>query len=544
MDRPYQVECRHAVMEAWRQGITNQVIVMATGTGKTRTVLSCYEDLATAVGDKRGLIVCPTEEQVKQFAKDIHKRFGYYPQIEQADNHVNVHAHKFAESHPIVVGTYASVSKRLHKYRPDQFSFLAVDEAHHSVAREVKKMIHHFNARLKLGATATPERLDKKSLAELWKHCPYQFNILDAIEQGWLAPIKVTIELIESIDFGTAKFRQNGDVSKAWADQVAAQEKPLHEIAWRIAQLNGSVIVPCPSVVFAEALAALINSRYMIGKAGCVLGKTPARQRKNLVQRFRDGDLTVMTSVGVFDEGFDSALVSTIALCSWTKSVSRLTQRLGRVLRTAHAGDPAFEYGDAATRRSMIANGPKPYGRALDFVGLTGSVKLATAMDVLGGTVKPDVLKLAKKLAEESSDDVDPAEKIAEAQAMLDANEISDEDRKEIKILEAKLKSREIDPFDKTDRTGRIKKPKKPQLPPTEQQIATLKAIGFSGTNVNRAQASFLIRDHIRRKSTGAPTYQQERILKNKGKWRDGMSGAEAKQTLQSLPIETYYGDA
>lgn len=63
----------------------------------------------------------------------------------------------------IYVSTYSGIINRKNEFKPDDFRYIVVDEAHHSVAPGMAKILKYFNADFLLGMTATPERLDKKN---------------------------------------------------------------------------------------------------------------------------------------------------------------------------------------------------------------------------------------------------------------------------------------------------------------------------------------------------------------------------------------------
>jgi superfamily II DNA or RNA helicase len=89
-----------------------------------------------------------------------------------------------------MVQTYAWMQRNYLKFRQDHFNYIAVDEAHHSVAPGLKKVIQHFNPDTLLGMTATPERLDMKKLEEIFGEYETDMTLKEAIEKEILSPIK------------------------------------------------------------------------------------------------------------------------------------------------------------------------------------------------------------------------------------------------------------------------------------------------------------------------------------------------------------------
>ncbi len=92
-----------------------------------------------------------------------------------------------------------TTSKRLAKFSPDEFDAIIVDECHHSCAPSYMNIFRYFGflddhfrkvahppKRLLFGVTATPRRLDKKRLSDIFDRKVFDYAIEDAIREGWL----------------------------------------------------------------------------------------------------------------------------------------------------------------------------------------------------------------------------------------------------------------------------------------------------------------------------------------------------------------------
>ena len=100
---------------------------------------------------------------------------------------------------PVVVSSIQTMNagrggdRRMHRFRNDHPWFVVVDECHHAPSASYKSVIAHFMAnpssRL-LGVTATPDRLDKRALAQVFESVAYTYDVADGIRDGWLVPIK------------------------------------------------------------------------------------------------------------------------------------------------------------------------------------------------------------------------------------------------------------------------------------------------------------------------------------------------------------------
>ncbi len=142
--RPYQKECINAVPERGRF-----LIQMSTGLGKT----FCFSRIP-----RKGkvLILSHRDELVRQPIKYYDVPVG----IEQG-------IHK-SNGEEIVSASVPSLVRRVTRFKRDEVDMVIVDEAHHASANSYQKIIEHFNPRLLLGFTATPNRA-AKGLEWMWK---------------------------------------------------------------------------------------------------------------------------------------------------------------------------------------------------------------------------------------------------------------------------------------------------------------------------------------------------------------------------------------
>ena len=181
--RPYQYDCVKAVKDSCAD-FDKVLVVMATGLGKTVV----FNLLAYMVAQKnfRTLILAHTDALVGQTADRIPLEVGITPSIEKAELYGDLES-------MIVVASVQSLSKdkRLERYPEDHFQFVVVDEAHRSLAASYLKVLSRFPKAKVMGATATPNRGDKRELSELFETVAYEYPLDKAIADGWLCPVVV-----------------------------------------------------------------------------------------------------------------------------------------------------------------------------------------------------------------------------------------------------------------------------------------------------------------------------------------------------------------
>lgn len=219
--RPYQKEAIAAIQKHFNDGELRTLLVMATGCGKTVVFTSIAQSVVKKGG--RVLILAHREELLMHAQDKLQRFWGIHGAIEKAEQ--------------TAVGTDASVviasiqticlDARLKSYPGGTFDLIIIDEAHHSVSRTYQKVLSHFGHTKVLGVTATPERADKKYLAEIYSSIAYEYPLLQAIHDGYLVNIEVkTIPLKLDISnvketAGDYQLGDLGDALRPYLTQIA-----------------------------------------------------------------------------------------------------------------------------------------------------------------------------------------------------------------------------------------------------------------------------------------------------------------------------------
>lgn len=83
----------------------------------------------------------------------------------------------------------SSVAKHLSDFRPDEFDYIVIDEAHRTGSQGYQSIMSHFTPRFYLGMTATPNRTDGYDVFALFNHViAFQITLQDALSEEMLAP--------------------------------------------------------------------------------------------------------------------------------------------------------------------------------------------------------------------------------------------------------------------------------------------------------------------------------------------------------------------
>jgi ATP-dependent helicase IRC3 len=347
-----QQEAQVAIFAALDRGISRQLVNLPTGVGKT--VLACH----VACNHQSTLFLCHRQELLAQTAATM-KRIA--PDL--GHGFIRPGEHRI-EPEGFTVGMIQTVYNRLDRIDPDTFDCVIVDEAHHAASRTWREVLDHFQPRLRLGLTATPERLDGLALSNLFDEIVYSMNLADAVKENYLVPPSA-IQCLTSINISAVHTR-GGDFAE---DELAN----LVDDPARNAFIAEKYLEHCQgrkAIAFACNIAHaknLVDACLDVGiTAEWISGVDSDRADK--LERFAKGEYQVLANCQILTEGFDDRSVDAILLCRPTKSKSLFAQMIGRGLRL---------------------NEGKTDCRVLDFVDNAGKHSLVTAWRFFGHTAPP-----------------------------------------------------------------------------------------------------------------------------------------------------------
>ena len=326
---------------------------------------------------------------------------------------------------------------------------ILVHNCHHSTSSSWVKVIEYYknNPSLKvLGVTATPDRTDEEALGKVFQTVAFDYEIVDAIHDGWLVPIKQQMVRIDGLDFSGMRTTA-GDLNGADLAEQMENEKNLHGVTSASIEIIGdkSTIVFAASVKQAEMYAEIFN-RHRPGMADWVCGMTKKEDRDLKVKAFKNRETQVMVNVAVFTEGFDYPGVEIIVQASPTKSRSKYSQMVGRSTRPLPGIVDLYETPEE--RRAAIAASAKPHCLIVDFCGNSGKHKLVSTADILGGKFTDEEIARAEKRVKEKQGSADMTEELELAREELEAQKQEAIKQRAKIIAKARFSLVSVDPFD------------------------------------------------------------------------------------------------
>lgn len=415
---------------------------------------------------------------------------------------------------------------------------ILVHNCHHSTSSSWKKCIEWYsrNPDLKvLGVTATPDRADEEALGQVFDEVAYDYEVMDAIQDGWLVPVKQQMVSVGHLDLSNVHTTA-GDLNQGELSEVLENEQTLHEIATPTHEICGDrrAIVFAATVKQAERLCEIFN-RLKAGSSAWVCGKTDKDDRKRILSDFKAGKIQYVCNVGVLTEGFDDDGVEVIVMARPTKSRSLYAQMAGRGTRPHST--VAHELGKMELpweRREAIKNSPKGSCLLIDFVGNSGKHKLCSSADILGGKYSEEEIKKATDRAKASCEAVDMTEELEKARKDIQNEKLRQAARRAAIVCRTKYSVTEINPFDVFDMVPTVSRGWDRCKKLSDKQKEMLDKQGIKTDNLSYAQGKQLLDELFRRWNNKLPSFKQQKVL-NKAGFTAPMRPSETKKVMETL---------
>lgn len=357
--RGAQIEALFALEHTRLEGAKRALVVAATGVGKT--YLAAFDSKSF----KRVLFVAHREEILKQAAVSFHN-------VRNSDDYGFFNGTEKSTDRSVIFASVATLgrSEYLNEryFSKDYFDYIVVDEFHHSVNNQYRRIVEYFKSEFLLGLTATPERMDGKNIYEICDYnVPYEISLKSAINKGMLVPFHY-YGIYDNTDYSgihivRGKYDEK-DLNETYIGNVYR-----HDLIYKYYRKYGSkrALGFCCSREHAEEMAQEFCKRGIPSVAVYSNSNSEyAEERSEAINKLTDGEIRVIFSVDMFNEGVDIPSVDMVMFLRPTESPIVFLQQLGRGLRKSKG---------------------KEYLNVLDFIGnyekagsvrylLTGSSKL------------------------------------------------------------------------------------------------------------------------------------------------------------------------
>lgn len=319
-------------------GRYRNLVVAATGTGKTVISALDYRNWCRAHKSQRArlLFVAHREEILKQ-------SISCFRQVMNDANfgELLVGGYKPSSLDYLFVSIQSLNSTDLTDLLPaDYYDFIVVDEFHHAAARSYQKMLAHFNPKVLLGLTATPERHDGQDILPWFDNrIAAEIRLPEAIDRKLLCPFQY-FGVSDDTDLSEVRWTRGGydetELEKVYVfSQGVAQQRAkniIQSTARYVTSLDDMCGLGfCVSKAHARFMAEQFNAAGI--PAIALTSDDNDQTRRTARQRLESGEIKVIFVVDLYNEGVDIPQVNTVLFLRPTESLTVFLQQLGRGLR-------------------------------------------------------------------------------------------------------------------------------------------------------------------------------------------------------------------
>lgn len=367
VERFYQLRALRRVSEAFEDDHQRKaLLVMATGSGKTRTVIALVDQLMRANWVKRALFLADRVALVNQAIRAFKEHVPHAAPVNLLTDKAT-EGRVYVSTYPTMMGLIDEVQNGTRRFGPGHFDLVIIDEAHRSVYRKYKAIFDYFDSLL-VGLTATPrDEIDRDtySLFQLERGIPTDaYDLQDAVNDGFLAPPKaVSVPLRfqregiryddlsdeEKERWDALEWSEDGEIPDSvdaaavnkWLFNTDTVDKVLEHLMTHGLKVEegdrlGKTIIFAKNSAHAHFIAERFDKSYphLAGQFARVIDYSiPYAQ--SLIDDFSNSERTphIAISVDMLDTGIDVPEVVNLVFFKIVRSKTKFWQMIGRGTR-------------------------------------------------------------------------------------------------------------------------------------------------------------------------------------------------------------------
>jgi superfamily II DNA or RNA helicase/HKD family nuclease len=339
---PFQERVLEALDAARMAGSFKNLVVAATGTGKTVMAAFDFARFQKKYPDASRLLFVAHRKEILLQARDCFRavlRDFNFGELLVDGSRPTRWDHVFASVQSLSGNRiWESLGAEHHQY-------LVIDEAHHGTAASYRPLFEELRPIIRLGLSATPERMDGSSiLPDFDNQFAAEIRLPEALEEKLLCPFHY-FGVTDPVSTADDSFWRNGKYDTELLEQVYTGDhinalNRLNAVFGALRRYQPDIdgtrcIGFCAGVRHAEFMASKFREHGF--KADFVTGATSSEERASKLADFKAGRLNFIFAVDVFSEGVDIPDINLVMFLRPTESLTVFLQQLGRGLR--HAQD-------------------------------------------------------------------------------------------------------------------------------------------------------------------------------------------------------------
>ncbi len=315
--RKFQADAIELARNLFREGKRRIIMFFPTGSGKT-VIAAHMIASATAKGQKI-LFLAHRRELIRQCSDKLHA-LGIGHGIIMANEPLS----------PRASVQVASIQTVIRRRDIGEFGLIFLDECHHCRSESYHRVLDRFPQAAVVGLSATPYRLDGKGLGEIFQTIVSTRTVKDLTADGFLVPARVFAP--SKIDMRGVKIT-GGDFNKQQMEAACCSTTIYGDIFsdWMKRGRGRPTVLFAVSVKQSQELCEKFQSAGVVAKH--VDATTPPLDRDAILKSLGNGEIEILSNVGILTEGWDCPPASCAILARPTMSTCLHIQMIGRVLR-------------------------------------------------------------------------------------------------------------------------------------------------------------------------------------------------------------------
>ena len=324
--RGAQIEALCVLENTRAEGARRALVQAATGVGKT--YLAAFD----SKNYERVLFVAHREEILNQAAIS-------FQNVRNSDDYGFFNGEQKCTDKSVIFASVATLGRLEYLnetyFAPDYFSYVVIDEFHHAINEQYQRIVEYFKPQFLLGLTATPERMDGRNIYEICDYnVPYEISLKEAINKGMLVPFHY-YGIFDDTDYSKLHIVR-GRYDEKELNETYIGNVHRHDLIYKYYCKYGSkrALGFCCSRVHAEEMAREFCRRGIPSVAVYSNAEGEfSEDRSVAIEKLKQGEIKVIFSVDMFNEGVDITSVDMVMFLRPTESPIVFLQQLGRGLR-------------------------------------------------------------------------------------------------------------------------------------------------------------------------------------------------------------------
>ena len=324
--RGAQIEALCALENTRAEGARRALVQAATGVGKT--YLAAFDSKKY----ERVLFVAHREEILNQAAVS-------FQNVRNSDDYGFFNGEQKCTDKSVIFASVATLGRLEYLnetyFAPDYFSYVVIDEFHHAINEQYQRIVEYFKPQFLLGLTATSERMDGRNIYEICDYnVPYEISLKEAINKGMLVPFHY-YGIFDDTDYSKLHIVR-GRYDEKELNETYIGNVHRHDLIYKYYCKYGSkrALGFCCSRVHAEEMAREFCRRGIPSVAVYSNAEGEfSEDRSVAIEKLKQGEIKVIFSVDMFNEGVDITSVDMVMFLRPTESPIVFLQQLGRGLR-------------------------------------------------------------------------------------------------------------------------------------------------------------------------------------------------------------------